>query len=325
MTPSKSCTPCTPVAWSTRCMAIVHLVLMLALSFAAAGPSRADTCGADGERPCGLTERIPSCDLNLSEGGGRCYRAACGAEGQRGCGPTERVMFDFLLQLPVPKACDANLVADILKNQCVHPACGREGQRACTIPERLPSCDVNLFESSGRCLRPGNCGRAGQPPCDLTVRGPLFRCDANLVGRNGVCMRPGSVDTQTAATGGTSPAPAPAPVPAAALPPPPRPAPPPPPPAAAPPAPTQAAGSLEIDTDRPGSDLHGFNVAQANPAMCQSSCTNDAQCVAWTYVKPGIQGPAPRCYLKNAVPASTRNACCVSGAKASSPLVRSLR
>ena len=301
MTHSMTQSPRTQVAWPTRCMAIVRLVLMLALPFAVAEPARADTCGADGERPCGLTERIPSCDLNLSEGGGRCYRAACGAEGQRGCGPTERVMFDFLLQLPVPKACDANLVADILKNQCVHPACGREGQRACTIPERLPSCDVNLFESSGRCLRPGNCGRAGQPPCDLTVRGPLFRCDANLVGRNGVCMRSGSLDTQTAATGGTSPAPAPAP------------------------APTQAAGGLEIDTDRPGNDIHGFNVAQANPAMCQSSCTNDAQCVAWTYVKPGIQGPAPRCYLKNAVPVSTRNACCVSGAKVSSPLVRSLR
>ena len=310
MTHSKTPQSRTRFAWPSAWCAMARPVLMLALALAAAGSARADFCGADGERPCGLTERIPSCDLNLSEGGGRCFRAACGAEGQRGCGPFERVMFDFLLQLPVPKACDANLVADILKNQCVHPTCGREGQRACTIPERMPSCDINLFESNGRCLRPGNCGRAGQPPCDLTVRGPLFRCDANLVGRNGVCMRPGSVESQTAATGGMSPAPAPAPAPV---------------PATAPPAAPQSAGGIEIDTDRPGNDMHGFNVAQANPAMCQASCTNDAQCVAWTYVKPGIQGPAPRCYLKNAVPAATRNACCASGTKRSAALVRPLR
>ena len=98
-------------------------------------------------------------------------------------------------------------------------------------------------------------------------------------------------------------------------------APPPPPP----PAPPQSAGGIEIDTDRPGNDMHGFNVAQANPAMCQTSCTNDAQCVAWTYVKPGIQGPAPRCYLKNAVPAPTRNTCCVSGAKGGAKLLKLLR
>ena len=76
-----------------------------------------------------------------------------------------------------------------------------------------------------------------------------------------------------------------------------------------------AAGNLEVDTDRIGNDMHGFNVSQPNPALCQSSCGNNAQCVAWNYVKPGIQGPAPRCYLKNAVPAPARNDCCVSGTK----------
>ena len=72
------------------------------LPLLAAAPAQADTCGADGGRPCTVTERMPSCNLNLSESGGRGYRAACGAEGQRGCGPTERIMFDFILQLPVP-------------------------------------------------------------------------------------------------------------------------------------------------------------------------------------------------------------------------------
>ena len=81
---------------------------------------------------------------------------------------------------------------------------------------------------------------------------------------------------------------------------------------------------IETDTDRPGNDMFGFNVAQADPAMCQTACAVNAQCVAWTYVKPGIQGPAPRCYLKGAAPAPARNTCCVSGTKGSArpPLLR---
>jgi hypothetical protein len=71
--------------------------------------------------------------------------------------------------------------------------------------------------------------------------------------------------------------------------------------------------------------MHGFNVAQPDPAMCQASCNYNAQCVAWTYVKPGVQGPVPRCYLKNAVPAPTRNACCVSGAKGAAIATKPLR
>jgi hypothetical protein len=299
--------------------------LALTLSLLLPASSRADTCGADGQRPCGVTERIPSCDLNLSEGGGRCFRAACGAEGQRPCGPTERFMFDFILQMPVPKVCDTDLLHDIGKGQCVHPPCGREGQRACTVVERVPSCDVNLFESNGRCLRPGNCGREGQPPCDLTVRGPIFRCDANLVPRNGKCMRPGTVDTQTAAASPATGATPPAPPPANAAPPPPpapskpvgglmRPPPPSMPPAPAP-APTAAAGAIEPETDRIGADLIGFELAGSDPAQCLALCNSSGQCRAWSFVKPGVQGSTARCYLKSAAPAPTRNSCCASGVK----------
>lgn len=286
-------------------------LLMLALLWGAGPSARADACGAEGQRECVVTERIPSCDLNLVAGGGRCHRAICGGEGQRACGPTERVLFDFVLQMPVPKVCDSNLVNDLLKGQCVHPACGREGQRECTVVERVPSCDINLFASGGRCLRPADCGREGQPPCDLLVRGPIFRCDVNLVARNGRCARPGTPDTTTAQ--GT-PGPAPAPAPAPAAPPPaklPVAAPPPPPPTAT----TVATGSMEADTDRMGSDVYGFPLAQAEPAACQSACTVNAQCMAWTFVKAGVRGPAAQCFLKNAAPAPTRNACCVSGAK----------
>lgn len=286
--------------------AVAMPLLALALLLGAAAPARADTCGAEGQRECGVTERIPSCDLNLVAGGGRCSRAICGAEGQRACGPTERLLFDFVLQMPVPKICDSNLVNDLGKGQCVHPACGREGQRECNVLERVPSCDVNLYAANGRCMRPADCGREGQPPCDLLVRGPIFRCDVNLVVRTGRCARPGTPDTATAqGTPAPAPAPAPAPKPPVAT------APPPPPSAT-----TAATGSMEADTDRMGNDVYGFALTQADPAACQSVCTLNAQCQAWTFVKAGVKGPAAQCFLKSAAPAPTRNACCVSGAKA---------
>lgn len=41
----------------------------------------------------------------------------------------------------------------------------------------------------------------------------------------------------------------------------------------------------------------------------------EGQCVAWTYVNPGVQGPQARCWLKSAVPAPRPSTCCVSGIK----------
>jgi len=41
----------------------------------------------------------------------------------------------------------------------------------------------------------------------------------------------------------------------------------------------------------------------------------DARCLAFTYVNPGVQGPNPRCWLKNAVPRAVPNGCCTSGVK----------
>ena len=72
---------------------------------------------------------------------------------------------------------------------------------------------------------------------------------------------------------------------------------------------------MEADTDRMGADFTGFAMAQPDPAACMAACNANAACRAWTFVKPGIKGPAAQCFLKNAVPPPTRNACCVSGAK----------
>jgi len=74
---------------------------------------------------------------------------------------------------------------------------------------------------------------------------------------------------------------------------------------------------LEQDTDRPGGgDFRHIVPTSDDPALCQQACLNDAQCKAWTYVKPHtIQGDLPNCWLKTGVPPATHNTCCVSGVK----------
>lgn len=72
-------------------------------------------------------------------------------------------------------------------------ACGAEGQRACTVLERVPSCDPNLKEVSGRCVHPP-CGRVSERACTLLERIPS--CDRGLVegaGCHGECK--GSIGT----------------------------------------------------------------------------------------------------------------------------------
>jgi hypothetical protein len=76
-----------------------------------------------------------------------------------------------------------------------------------------------------------------------------------------------------------------------------------------------AATTVEADTDRWGSDYSGTDLGAADPELCRAACEADAACKAYTYVKPGVQGPNARCYLKNSVPAPSANACCVSGVK----------
>jgi len=133
------------------------------LVLAVSAEARADYCGADGERSCTIAEKFPSCNANLVEAGGRCVRPLCGKAGQRPCSPFERTVADRVVKIPKHQPCDQDLKHDVFKNQCFHPDCGREGQRACSIVERIPSCDVDLVEVAGSCMKPPLCGRLGQP------------------------------------------------------------------------------------------------------------------------------------------------------------------
>ena len=75
--------------------------------------------------------------------------------------------------------------------------------------------------------------------------------------------------------------------------------------------------ALETNTDRPGMDYNSFDLASANPSLCELACNADPNCRAFTYVKPGFQGANARCWLKNNIPDATPNSCCDSGVKGS--------
>ena len=86
------------------------------------------------------------------------------------------------------------------------------------------------------------------------------------------------------------------------------------------------AQTIEYGKDRTGSDIANFNLpANGSPEMCQGACVANAQCVAWTFVRTGVQGPTPRCWLKiqhrrrrtgsAASPVTSSKRSCVKGAR----------
>jgi hypothetical protein len=76
----------------------------------------------------------------------------------------------------------------------------------------------------------------------------------------------------------------------------------------------------EPNTDRQGADIaHG---PKATAEECQAFCNGYGNCVAWTWVKPGVQGPDAQCYVKHDVPQGIRADCCISGVKIQALRVR---
>jgi hypothetical protein len=83
---------------------------------------------------------------------------------------------------------------------------------------------------------------------------------------------------------------------------------------AAAPAAAQALNpNFEYGIDRRGGDYRSFDLGYDAPGLCAGQCAQEGQCRAWTYVKPGIQGPKARCWLKNVVPQPTRDGNVISG------------
>ena len=86
-------------------------------------------------------------------------------------------------------------------------------------------------------------------------------------------------------------------------------------------APVAAVGSVvgmsdrEHDRNRYGGDYTSFDVRTDHVEDCENACKTAEQCIAWTYVKPGLQRASAVCWLKSVVPAVSVDVCCVSGSK----------
>lgn len=71
-------------------------------------------------------------------------------------------------------------------------------------------------------------------------------------------------------------------------------------------------GWAGANIDRPGGDYKNFDLNGEYPSDCRDACAKDSKCQAWTYVRPGVQGPKARCWLKASVPPAHPNNCCIS-------------
>lgn len=70
-------------------------------------------------------------------------------------------------------------------------------------------------------------------------------------------------------------------------------------------------GAFAVDgTNLPGRDYANFPAHSAQ--VCKNTCAGESRCQAYTWVKPGIQGPSGMCWLKHSEPDIVKDQCCDS-------------
>ncbi|MBI3436984.1 MAG: PAN domain-containing protein [Proteobacteria bacterium] len=73
-------------------------------------------------------------------------------------------------------------------------------------------------------------------------------------------------------------------------------------------------GGVEFSIDRIGGDYRQFDISpDPTGKECAQECQSDPRCRAWTYLRPGYQGPQARCFLKDRIKPPRRRPCCISG------------
>ena len=76
--------------------------------------------------------------------------------------------------------------------------------------------------------------------------------------------------------------------------------------------------TLEPGVNRPGQDYRSFPTS-SSPEDCRQACADDSKCQAFTWVRPGIQGPQAVCWLKSGASPRARDETCVSGVRVEAP------
>jgi hypothetical protein len=72
--------------------------------------------------------------------------------------------------------------------------------------------------------------------------------------------------------------------------------------------------AIESSIDRFGGDYRSFELKSGEgDDACQTACTGDDNCRAWTYARPGYAGKAARCFLKKEIKPPRRKPGFISG------------
>lgn len=173
--------------------AVAALGLALGAGVLLPAEAQAGSCGGNGQRPCKLWERVPSCNSGLVEdfAKGKCIkvtkntpkagnrRVVCGGQGQRPCRVTERI-----------PSCNSGLVEDFAKDRCVKITANTpvRGARPSQSTTKLSLCNNSVHskvwaaygyydEQSGSWMTEGHwtLGRGECKTHDLGVyQGPVY-------------------------------------------------------------------------------------------------------------------------------------------------------
>ncbi len=77
----------------------------------------------------------------------------------------------------------------------------------------------------------------------------------------------------------------------------------------------QGFTAIQGTFDRLGADFASFDMAVADPLLCQGECAGNSTCAAWAYMQAFANPARPHCWLKNSAPPATANLTVTSGAR----------
>lgn len=71
--------------------------------------------------------------------------------------------------------------------------------------------------------------------------------------------------------------------------------------------------AFDVGYDYPGGEYLGHHQNVGSAEQCANICRGTSSCVAFTWVRPGVQGNTGVCWLKGSLSNKVRNSCCTSG------------